>query len=153
MRITVTTNNEAYLKIQTRTREKRRIYFQRQSVAFIARQRGHTSAKYWQHDVTYVQIKAANDLIQRQTSWQLSFRRSAVLWQTLRTDWMNCEERYFTWNRHNNAETWAMWDIFYTGSSKKIDGVWNRYNLKSTRRIYTFGVLKCSEKFKVLDLP
>ena len=29
----------------------------------------------------------------------------------------------------------------------------NRYNLKSTGRIYTFGVLKRSEKFKVLDLP
>ena len=40
-----------------------------------------------------------------------------------------------------------------TGSSKKMDGIWNRYNLKSTERIYTFGVLKCSEKFKVLDLP
>ena len=39
-----------------------------------------------------------------------------------------------------------------TGSSEKMDGIWNRYNLKSTRRIYTFGVLKCSEKFKVLDL-
>jgi len=39
------------------------------------------------------------------------------------------------------------------GSSKKMDGIWNRYNLKSTRRIYTFGALKCSEKFKVLDLP
>ena len=41
----------------------------------------------------------------------------------------------------------------YTGLSKKMDGIWNRYNLKSTGRIYTFGVLKCSEKFKVLDLP
>jgi len=41
----------------------------------------------------------------------------------------------------------------YTGSSKKMDGIWNRYNLKSTGRIYTFDVLKCSEKFKVLDLP
>ena len=40
-----------------------------------------------------------------------------------------------------------------TESSKKMDGVWNRYNLKSTGRIYTFGVLKFSEKFKVLDLP
>ena len=40
-----------------------------------------------------------------------------------------------------------------TGSSKKTDGIWNRYNLKSTGRIYTFGVLKYSEKFKVLDLP
>ena len=40
-----------------------------------------------------------------------------------------------------------------TGSSKKMDGIWNRYNLKSTGRIYTFCVLKCSEKFKVLDLP
>jgi len=34
-----------------------------------------------------------------------------------------------------------------------MDGIWNRYNLKSTRRIYTFGVLKCSGKFKCLDLP
>ena len=41
----------------------------------------------------------------------------------------------------------------YTGLSKKKDGIWNRYNLKSTGRIYTFGVLKCSEEFKVLDLP
>jgi len=40
-----------------------------------------------------------------------------------------------------------------TVSSKKMDGIWNRYNLKSTERIYTFSVLKCSEKFKVLDLP
>jgi len=40
-----------------------------------------------------------------------------------------------------------------TGLSKKMDGIWNRYNLKSTGRIYTFGVLKRSEKFKVLDLP
>ena len=40
----------------------------------------------------------------------------------------------------------------YTGLSKKMDGISNRYNLKSTGRIYTFGVLKCSEKFKVLDL-
>ena len=38
------------------------------------------------------------------------------------------------------------------GLSKKMDGIWNRYNLKSTGRIYTFGVLKYSEKFKVLDL-
>ena len=40
-----------------------------------------------------------------------------------------------------------------TGLSKKMDGIWNRYNLKSTGRIYMFGILKCSEKFKVLDLP
>jgi len=39
-----------------------------------------------------------------------------------------------------------------TGSSKKLDGIWNRYNLKSAGRIYAFGVLKRSEKFKVLDL-
>ena len=43
--------------------------------------------------------------------------------------------------------------IYYTVLSKKMDGIWNRYNLKSTGRIYTFGVLKYSEKFKVLDLP
>ena len=40
-----------------------------------------------------------------------------------------------------------------TGLSKKMDGIWNRYNLKSTGRIYAFGVLKYSEKFKVLDVP
>ena len=34
-----------------------------------------------------------------------------------------------------------------------MDGIWNRYNLKSTGRIYTFCVLIYSEKFKVLDLP
>jgi hypothetical protein len=34
-----------------------------------------------------------------------------------------------------------------------MDGIWNRCNLKITGRIYTFGVLKYSEKFKVLDLP
>ena len=45
--------------------------------------------------------------------------------------------------------------IFYstTGLSKKMDGIWNRYNLKNTGRIYTFSILKCSEEFKVLDLP
>ena len=43
--------------------------------------------------------------------------------------------------------------ILNTGLSKKMDGILNRYNLKSTERIYTIGVLKCSEKFKVLDLP
>ena len=40
-----------------------------------------------------------------------------------------------------------------TGLSEKINGILNRYNLKSTGQIYTIGVLKCSEKFKVLDLP
>jgi len=34
-----------------------------------------------------------------------------------------------------------------------MDEIWNRYYLKSARWIYTFGILKCSEKFKVLDLP
>ena len=33
-----------------------------------------------------------------------------------------------------------------------MDGIWNRHNLKSTGRVYMFGVLKYSEKFKVLDL-
>jgi len=35
-----------------------------------------------------------------------------------------------------------------TGSSKKMDGIWNRCNVKSTRRIYTFDFLKCSEILK-----
>jgi hypothetical protein len=34
-----------------------------------------------------------------------------------------------------------------------MDGILNRYTLKRTGRIYTFGILKCSEKFKGLDLP
>ena len=34
-----------------------------------------------------------------------------------------------------------------------MDWIWKRYNLKITKRIYTFGLLKYSEKFKVLDLP
>jgi len=42
--------------------------------------------------------------------------------------------------------------LINTGLSKKMEAIWNRYNLKSTGRIYTFGVLKCSGKFKVLDL-
>ena len=50
------------------------------------------------------------------------------------------------WNKREDVEAG-------TGLSKKMDGIWNRYNLKSTGRIYTFGILKCSEKFKVLDLP
>ena len=34
-----------------------------------------------------------------------------------------------------------------------MDGILNRYNLKSTGRIHAIGVLKCSQKIKVLDLP
>ena len=54
---------------------------------------------------------------------------------------------------------WVAWLLYEhlrgrsTGLSKKMDGIWNRYNLKSTGRIYTFCVFKCSEEFKVLDLP
>jgi hypothetical protein len=29
-----------------------------------------------------------------------------------------------------------------------MGGIWNSYNLKSTGRIYTFDILKYSEKFK-----
>jgi hypothetical protein len=41
---------------------------------------------------------------------------------------------------------------FCTRLSKTMDGIWNRYNLRSTGRIYRFGILKCLETFKVLDL-
>jgi hypothetical protein len=34
-----------------------------------------------------------------------------------------------------------------------MDGIWNRYNLKRTGRIYKFDALKLSEKCEVLDLP
>ena len=34
-----------------------------------------------------------------------------------------------------------------------MNGIWNHYNVNSTRRTYKFCILKCSEKFKVLDLP
>ena len=53
----------------------------------------------------------------------------------------------------NVKSLWYFETSVTTGLSKKMDGIWNRYNLKSTGRIYTFGVSKCSEKFKVLDLP
>jgi hypothetical protein len=43
--------------------------------------------------------------------------------------------------------------LYSTVLSKKMDGIWNSYNLKSTGRIYTFGILKCSKKLKVLDFP
>jgi hypothetical protein len=33
-----------------------------------------------------------------------------------------------------------------------MDGIWNCYNLKSTKRIYMFSILQSSEKFKDLDL-
>ena len=57
---------------------------------------------------------------------------------------------------HFHKQLTDCWDalcVGNTGLSKKMDGSWNRYNLKITGQIYTFGVLKCSEKFKVLDLP
>ena len=55
---------------------------------------------------------------------------------------------------HTNIKfTFYSFTSINTGLSKKMDGIWSRYNLKSTGRIYTFDVLKCSEKFKVLDLP
>jgi hypothetical protein len=41
---------------------------------------------------------------------------------------------------------------FCTGLSKKMGGILNRYNLKSTGRIYTFHVLKCSDKFSGVDV-
>ena len=54
----------------------------------------------------------------------------------------------FKWRVREDMYGWCS-----TGLSKKMDGIWNRYNLKSTGRICTFGFLKYSEKFKVLDLP
>jgi len=58
----------------------------------------------------------------------------------------------FCYNVQHTAEVREM---KFTGTelSKKMEGIWNRYNLKSTGRIYTFGISKCSEKFKVLDFP
>jgi hypothetical protein len=32
-----------------------------------------------------------------------------------------------------------------------MDGIWNLYNLKSTRQIYMFRILKYSEMFEVLN--
>jgi len=58
-----------------------------------------------------------------------------------------------TRKRYHYLSTFLQVTQNYTGSSKKMDWIWNRYNLKSTGRIYTFGILKCSETFKVLDLP
>ena len=63
--------------------------------------------------------------------------------------------KYAKWRKFLDVKETALDDQrqVNTGLSKKMDGIWNRYNLKSTGRIYTFGILKCSEKFKVLDLP
>ena len=47
-----------------------------------------------------------------------------------------------------NGSALPLYIYTYTELSKKMDGIWNYYNLKSTRRIYTFGVLKCSVKLK-----
>ena len=67
--------------------------------------------------------------------------------------WTTADIVFGSWT----VQLWNLRGILYgkknTGLSKKMDGIWNRYNLKGTGRIYTFGVLKCSEKFKVLDLP
>ena len=38
--------------------------------------------------------------------------------------------------------------LYNTGLSKKMDGIWNRYNLKSTVRIYMFGVLNIQKSLK-----
>ena len=59
----------------------------------------------------------------------------------------------FLWKISNEKDSLEEEDEINIGLSKKMDGIWNRCNLKSTGLIYTFGVLKCSEKFKVLDLP
>jgi len=63
-----------------------------------------------------------------------------------------CNAKKFYIPRHNIIACFKLFAV-YTGLSKKMDGIWNRYNLESSGRIYTFGVLKYSEKFKVLDLP
>ena len=46
----------------------------------------------------------------------------------------------------------TVWESVIYRVIEKDGRNWNRYNLKSTGRIYTFCVLKCSEEFKVLDL-
>ena len=94
------------------------------------------------------------------------FHHTKILF-TVKSDYINCYN-FLGLTKNNNTAPYLgkifqggadssptsfatrFWD--YTGLSKKMDGIWNRYNLKSTGRIYTFGVLKYSEKFKVLDL-
>jgi len=63
------------------------------------------------------------------------------------------KEYYIFWKRVCSPAIQHAKHMRYTGLSKKMDGIWNRYNLKSTGRIYTFCFLKYSEEFKVLDLP
>ena len=83
---------------------------------------------------------------------------SGRLWPSSSQDWRPCHCFLTAWSLLNNKLCTNTARIesnlqLGTGLSKKMDGIWNRYNLKSTGRIYTFSVLKCSEKFKVLDLP
>ena len=63
-----------------------------------------------------------------------------------------CYMNYLSTHRHDHQYTETRTNNI-PELSKKMDGIWNLYNFKSTGRIYTFCVLKCSEKFKVLDLP
>ena len=71
------------------------------------------------------------------------------------TVWANVEPLVLKQTVHKTKEfsEFGKTSYYYTESSKKMDGILNRYNLKSTGRIYTFGVLKCIGKFEVLDLP
>jgi len=89
-------------------------------------------------------IETDTNLSKRKILWLLCF--PGVMFPHLRQVW----SEHIQWK--DNVENPHVWED-NIGLSKKMDGIWNRYNLKSTGRIYTFGILKCSEKFKVLDLP
>ena len=60
----------------------------------------------------------------------------------------NCPKCLPKWTPFTVTEKRHLTAFTCTESSNKMDGIWNRYNLKSTRRIYTFGVLKCSKSLK-----
>ena len=95
----------------------------------------------------------SNDVIERRCSWNVCGIHTVYLTRGKKRP--KYAKHLWTWRLFNDGvqEGNNLLRKLNTGLSKKMDGIWNRYNLKSTGRIYTFGVLRCSEKFKVLDLP
>ena len=64
-------------------------------------------------------------------NWEITFDNkywSYVIFKLQLTQYI-----YSTRSQFNNLNSYC------TGLSKKMDGIWNRYNLKSTGRIYTFA--------------
>ena len=94
------------------------------------------------------------DLLEYSTPIYVQTSQSVLLMKVFPTK-ARMRSVYLPWVWYQNVASFKYLEIMLlnTFSSKKMDGILNRYNLKSTRRIYTLGFLKCSETFKVLHVP